>query len=373
MRRIFLATLLLFFFTGLKSQDLTQYGWTFYDTLNKSLADNHVKDILMDKQGRVWVTTGNMSLNCMDSGRWKIIEARKPDSLVYGWLMNMALLSNGNMAITGIPGKLAFFSPATGQWTYVAMPQPDLQPLKIHVNDMDLLLVGTPKGLFSYDGQKWRPLITDKEDVMGISAQRNGDVIVTCRKGMFRLIRKKGRADYRYPFQISEGSYYEAVTDRKGRLWATSFSDLQLHQFRDTGVQVISDVPEAVFYNFNGTWKYIAHNVAHLPDERLVITTQFGAHLAVKNTSGWETYSVPLNGKFDGVGCIRFGPDSSIWLGTWHHGVVVFSHKNNLKHPKVERYPSQQQDPGQFRQVPPPGNGRPVPGPKIPMPRMRED
>lgn len=355
--------LALFTAVNLSAQPLDQYGWTFYDTLNKSIPDNTVADICMDKKGRVWVTMGNMSMSCWERGRWRTIEARKPDSMVYGWLRDMALLKNGNLAISGIPGKLAFYNPEKNNWQYHAMPQRDLQPLAIYADDRDVLLVGTMNGLYQYHNGIWKKLITGYGDVMGISGQVNGNVMATLREGMFLLRKRSNAPGYVLDEQIRDQAFYEAVTDRKGRLWAASYEELNVQMLEDTTWTRFNELPQQIYYNFNGTWKYVVHNVALLHDGRPVISTQFGAHLAVYNAGEWLPYSVPLNGEFDGIECIRLGPDNSIWLGTWHHGVVVLSPNRDSTHRKVVPRPQPLPViPGQQQPIQRPGH---VPSPAI--------
>lgn len=355
--------LVLFTAVNLSAQPLDQYGWTFYDTLNKSIPDNMVADICMDKKGRVWVTTGNMSMSCWERGRWRTIEARKPDSMVYGWLRDMALLKNGNLAISGIPGKLAFYNPEKNNWQYHAMPQRDLQPLAIYADDRDVLLVGTMNGLYQYHNGIWKKLITGYGDVMGISGQVNGNVMATLREGMFLLRKRANAPGYVLDEQIRDQAFYEAVTDRNGRLWAASYGELNVQMLEDTTWTRFNELPQQIYYNFNGTWRYVVHNVALLHDGRPVISTQFGAHLAVYDGGNWLPYSVPLNGEFDGIECIRLGPDSSIWLGTWHHGVVVLSPNRDSTHRKVVPRPQPMPViPGQQQPIQRPGQ---VPSPAI--------
>lgn len=343
-------TLILFFSSiCLSAQPLQDFGWTFYDTTNKCIEDNHVADIQTDKKGRIWVTTGRMSMSCFENGKWKTIVARKPDSEVHGWLRKMAFMQDGTIVIVGIPGYLAFYYPDLNIWKYLKTPLA-LQMNSITCNEKDVMLMGYKNGLYQYRNYNFTLIHQGHEDVMGLNLQSDGSAVVGFRGGSF-LFRKKSDGTYKLDKRISREAFYETLTDNTEKLWATSYSGLDLKHLSDTGWVSVNNIPQDIYYNFNGSWRYLAHCLSKLADGRVVMGTQFNPSFAVKTGESWETYTVPVNGEFDGISCIRIAPDSSIWLGTWHHGVVVFSHKNHPVHKKVNRPPQPLQiPPSQIRQ-----------------------
>lgn len=330
--------------SSLFSQPLQDFGWTFYDTTNHCIEDNHVADIQMDKKGRIWVTTGRMSMSCFENGKWKTILARKPDSAVHGWLRKMAFMNDGTIVIAGIPGYLAFYYPESNVWKYIKTPG-SIQMNSIVCNEQDIMLMGSNLGLYQYMNYNFKLLHQGYEDVMGIHLHPDGDAIAGFRRGTFRFA-KKADGSYKAGILISNEAFYETMTDESGKIWATSFSALDLKYQIDTGWVSVNDIPQDIFYNFNGNWRYVAHCLAMLKDGRMVMGTQFNPSFAIKSGNLWETYTIPMNGEFDGISCIRTAADSSIWIGTWRHGVVVFSHKNDTLHKKVNR-------PAQPMQIPP--------------------
>ena len=226
------------------------------------------------------------------------------------------------------------------------------------VPDNGLLLGGT-QGLVLYRNGSFKSLLREDAGVMGLSPHGDDAVDVST-----------GRSTYRYRFSknlgaglirsshVCDAALYRTAKDGKGRLWAAAFTGLNLMYRKDSGWVKADNIPQTAFYNFNGSWQFTAHELGVLPDGRLLAGSQFGAHLIVNNDNDWEVYSVPLDGEFDGVNRIVVAPDSSIWLATWHHGVVVFSHKDNKKHKKIKPKPQplpvdpRQQSPSIIPRVP---------------------
>ena len=326
-------TFLCLFFSlalGLNAQDLSTYGWSFYDTANKNLKNNHITDILFDKAGRTWVSTGNQALYVWEKGKWAEIKRPLPDSMVNGWLYCMAWENEHLLVFGGAMGHLTYLYTPGRYWYSRPLPEKDMQAMQIHIEDKTLL-AGTNKGLYQLKDGKWKALIRDYGDVLGLSVLKNGDVIAGLRNGSFKLKYKEEKG-YSVVRCFTPLALYDAVSDSSGTLWGAAFNDLQLHRFHRDSIDSVVSPPQDIFYNLNGSWKYCIHKTSVLPDGRIMFGTQFNAGIAAKSDNFWEIYLLPLNGTFDGVNRIRIAPDSSIWIATWHHGVAVFSPKNHKYH-----------------------------------------
>lgn len=332
----------LVFFTAVSahSQPLHEYGWTFYNTENKCVQHNFITDIEFDAQGRAWVATSNFGLNYYDNKGWHVVKPVLPDSLVFGWFHDLAFIDDQTLAIGGIVGKLVIYHLNSNTWEYVDIPQSSLQAMEVcKVPDNGLLLGGT-QGLVLYRNGSFKSLLREDAGVMGLSPHGDDAVDVST-----------GRSTYRYRFSknlgvgstrsshVCDAALYRTAVDGKGRQWAAAFTGLNLMYRKDSGWVKADNIPQTAYYNFNGSWQFTAHELAVLTDGRLLAGSQFGAHLIVNNDNDWEVYSVPLDGEFDGINRIVVAPDSSIWLATWHHGVVVFSHKDHKKHKKIKPKP----------------------------------
>jgi len=318
-----------------QAQDLSTYGWSFYDTTNKSLKNNHIRDIQFDKKGRAWVSAANQALYCWEKGKWTQIKKPLPDSMVTGWLNSMAWENDDVLVIGGIPGKLYYLHTPSRYWYSRPLPGKDLQAMQLHIQGKTML-AGTQAGLYQLHEGKWKLLIQGSGDVMGLAVLKDGDVIAGLRNGSYHL-NYRGSKGYSVSRCFTPLALYDAVADSTGVLWGAAYNDLQLHRFHRDSVDSFVPPPKDLFYNMNGAWKYCIHKTGRLPDGRIMFVTQFNAGLAVKSKDYWEGYLLPINGEFDGVNNIRVASDSSIWMATWRHGVAVFSPKNHPYHKHENR------------------------------------
>jgi ligand-binding sensor domain-containing protein len=350
----------LFVFLGAVSshaQPLHEYAWTFYDTSNRSVQNNFITDIEFDSQGRAWVSTANYGLNYYDNHGWHHIKPVVPDSLVYGWFNDLVFINDQTLAIGGIPGILVLYHLKSNHWEYLRIPRSSIQAMEMVGLPGNALLLGGNQGLMHFKNGVFSTIRGVDNGVMGISLHEEKWVDIHAGDGTFRYsIPDDGSPRLKFKSKLTDLAFYRTAVDGKGRLWATSFSGLNVHLKTDTGWIKSTNIPQSAFYNFNGSWQFTAHEMAVLPDGRIMAGSQFMPHLIVNNEVDWETYMVPIKEKFDGINKIVVAPDSSIWIATWYDGVAVFSHKNNKKHKKVILPPpamsidprQQQPDPNQI-------------------------
>lgn len=340
-----IKTLLLgLFFLGCvtksNSQNLDSFEWTVYDTANHSLPSNMAMEVVFDKDGNAWVCTGSMNLSKFDGKKWTLI--RKESETITGWLKEILILKDGTFLITGEPGKLNFYNPKTNKWRSQATPNIH-QMWKVAMNDEGVILMGASngsnRGLYQYLNGSFE-LITDTlEDVMGIDIASNGDALVGFRKGLYRYKIKSDGTYKGKPEKLSSLAFYNTIEDSTGTLWSAAYTRTHLFTLQKDSWTEHINLPQNIYYDYNGDWKYCIHNVAQTPDKKTIISTQFGAHIAVLEDTVWKTYSLPIGSEFDGIECIQWAPDGSLWVATWYHGVWVFSHKNNTKYPKTKGKP----------------------------------
>ncbi len=323
----FYITIIIFLFSllSLFAQDFSTYQWKFYNTSNSIIKNNMISEILFDTEDNAWVTTNSQGLYKYDGIEWEQFPFPK-DWQQTGWLNSIYLDPQGKMWIAGCPGYLLTFDTRKKQWDRIEFPEG--QPWKIKANSKGVMLIGvhtqTEKGmLYQYKNQKFTLLEDKHGDPFDIFIQENGDAIASFRKG-----------SYTYALQ-SDGSYenvgkkffkhpiYEFDSDSKGDLWATSYNTQYLHHYKNERWNIIPDAPKKIYYDFNGKYKYVVHNVLVLPDDRALITTQFNASIAMYNGTTWEAYNLPLTMN-DGIGRVRLAPDGSIWCATWKNGIYIF-------------------------------------------------
>src|SRR5690606_26392089 len=96
----------------------------------------------------------------------------------------------------------------------------------------------------------------------------------------------------------------------------------------------IESLPKKVDYDYNGVMTYINHNITVCPDGRILISTQFGNHVVVRNSdSNWEVYSLPMMPKgenADGIERVVWDyRDSSLWMASWGNGLYHWVPNHN--------------------------------------------
>ncbi|MEK0420397.1 MAG: hypothetical protein RLZZ161_248 [Bacteroidota bacterium] len=321
---------------SLKGQTLHEYAWTFYDTANKSVQNNFITDIEFDSKGRAWVSTANYGVNYYDERGWHHIKPVVPDSLVYGWFNDMVFINDETLAIGGIPGILVLYHLKSNHWEYLRIPHSSLQAMEICGLPGNALLLGGNQGLMHFKNGVFSTIRGVDNGVMGISLIHDNFVDVHAGDGTFRYsLPVDGSPRLKFKTRLTDMAFYRTAVDGKGRLWASAFSGLNLYCKKDSGWVKTTNIPQTAYYNYNGSWQFTAHELAVLPDGRMMAGSQFMPHLIVNNEADWETYMVPIKGKFDGINKMVVAPDSSIWIATWYHGVAVFSHKNHKKHKKI--------------------------------------
>ncbi len=360
MRRYITALLLFMVFFRLPGQDFGNYGWTFYDTLTPGISYQMVNHILRDEQGNVWATFNDRSLSRFSKGKWTHFTPPPSPTIEYGSLRSMVLLPDDQLLICGINGKLYGFSIRDNTWSGWPCPGRE-QILEMAMDSAGTILMAGHAGiLYQYfpNTRKWKVLDNGGHgDIFSIGFANNGDALVSYRNGSFRY-QKTGMGQYsNTPDTISAMAFYRMIETGPGQLWCAAYSGMKLHHFEDTVRTEIKNMPEESYYDFNGSWQYTAHELIQLPNRRLILGTQFGAHLLISDSlqQNWQAFSIPLNGEFDGVQWMEFMPDSSIWVATWYHGIAVFSDRQHPLHKKVNRPPQPRAiDPRQKRYIPQP-------------------
>lgn len=316
-------------------------GWTFYDTLNRSLPSNFITKIVEAADGTMWVAQGSNHISAYTPSGWKTFYC--PNNVPWGHeytnIRDIAFTSDHKLVLAGTVGWLMFFDPKKREWDWKASPH-GVQFLKIQCDSNDICLLGSMRGLYQYHNGTFTQLESDSTDVMGITL-KGKDAWVGFRGGFYRY-HLNNKMKYVQRQRVSEWAIYESAVLDKNDLWATSYSTLYLHHFNDTGQAQFDSLPQSIYYDYNGQWRYVAHNIILDTLHNPIVSTQFGAHVAWLQDGQWKPYTVPIwmrdNVSFDGVASLAMRSDGSLWIGTWHHGIVVLSDVKS-KYPKIKVTP----------------------------------
>jgi ligand-binding sensor domain-containing protein len=309
------------------AQDFDNYSWSIYNTKNGCLKDDDVRDIIFDTKGNAWVTTSMLSLVKFDGKTWTPMKF--PDMKFSWWLNDIEIDNKGRFLIAGYLGFLLIFDPAALTWDSVPTPG-KVQLWKIAQNKKGVFLVGSTISdggkIFIYKDGKFDLLEDGNGDPFGITIEPNGNALISFRKGLYRYKILPDGTYEKGGEKLSDIGFYETALDKSGTIWAASYDGTHLFSYDGVQWTEYKDAPESIFYDYNGQWKYCIHNVMVLPDDRVMITTQFGCHLGIYDPKKkeWKTYSLPVEVKSDGIERLNLRKDGSLWIATWRNGLAVF-------------------------------------------------
>jgi ligand-binding sensor domain-containing protein len=356
-KRILILSLLLLI-SGLKpaySQDLQ---WTFFDTLNKSIPYNFITKIAEAPNGTVWAAYSRNSISKYENSKWTTYTCptKTPWEGQNTNIRDIAFTAENNLVLAGTTGWLLFFNTKLHTWDWKASPD-NIQFLKVLCNAQNICLLGSMNGVYEYEKGKFTRLEGDSSDVMGMTLHNN-EAWVGFRGGLYHYkCNSKGR--YYFDEVFSDLAMYETAFEGPKKFWATSYSTLYLHHFNRFGTSVYDSLPNSIYYNYNGQYRYVVHNVTLDSLKQPIVSTQFGAHVAWLQDKTWQPYTVPIwmrdKVEFDGVSSLLMRSDGSLWIGTWHHGIAILSGPNS-PYPKIKVTPkpikqTQQQPIQQFRDI----------------------
>lgn len=337
-------TLLLFLWIPmLSAQNFDDYKWELFNTSNTILKSDHIREIFFDIHGNTWVTTENQGFYRYNGKTW-ISFSFPSEWRRDGWLNSIFQDSKGKFWISGYDKYIITFEPSTMTWDRIAFPYG--QPWLITGNKSDVMLIGVRTGsekgmLYQMKDGKFTLLEAKMEDPLSITIQPNGDAWVCYRKGAFKHeMEPDGGYAKKTGKKLGE-NLYQVVKDKQGKLWASSFNTLHLHEYGGAGYwREVKIKPEDISYRMEETWRYTIHDLMVLPDNRLLITTQFQASIAIYDRKKWMPYKIPLETTNDGIERIRQAPNGDIWCATWANGIAVFKSGNEeiKKQPKKDPF-----------------------------------
>lgn len=346
------------------SQNLDSAAWTRFYKDNTPLERNHIRHMVTDTTGRVWVTTDGRGLYHYYKGKWGTLIHISDES--EGWMNQFIALQNGHYLICGIRGKLVDLDPYKLTYSYIPAPANQLFMSGVEASDGTVFLGGsnpTPGELWTYKNHKFDLLEYPASDPFTAFKDSDNSVIVSFRNGNKRY-EKKGN---KWVASDISGSTCYQLLKYDNRLYCTSYPNVQLEMYDDSQWITLNNLPAAINYNFNGISKYCAHKMAVSGSGRLILVTQFDPNIAILDSGKWRAWAAPVpKGEFDGIQCVMTDRHGNIWVGTWNHGIYMIAEKELLKLPEKPEPPKP--EPPQYQPpnpIPPPGIRPPVIRPPI--------
>ena len=311
------------------AQNFKQYTFENFHTGNSGLINDHIREIFIDSRGRTWITSNEQGLHLYNPDKKTLTHKDFAENKKSWWLNDIEETEDGKLIFSGYQGFLMLFDPKTEAWDSITMPVRE-QPWRMAKNHKGTFLI-SPEISWSYLYQYRNGTFTILEDGMGdgmgIDIMDNGDALVSFRKGV-KLFRMQPDGSYSKADSevILDIGSYTALRKENGTIWIATFEDQLLYRWRNGKTREFKELPEDIYYDWNGNWRYVIHCLTICPDGRIMIGTQFGAHLAIRNTDGrWETYSLPIKEGYTGTDGIERlvwdNRDSSLWIATYGNGV----------------------------------------------------
>ncbi|MBR9920713.1 MAG: response regulator [Bacteroidetes bacterium] len=165
----------------------------------QSLPSNLIADIIIDRQGQIWVATGDGSLSRFmpESNAFKSIRLPLdfPKDLNDGLYYQLKELRSGKIALAGgsvDPALVPFFSFL-------------FDPMANQFSRLELLVEDE-----NYTGHQW---------ITGIDEDPDGNLWIGRRYDLKKLDMKTGRVEVLYPSQFGAILFHSFVFDKNGQIW----------------------------------------------------------------------------------------------------------------------------------------------------------
>lgn len=318
--------------------EFQKYAWEIFDTSNSEIPHNHVSELLVDRGNSIWVSTaGSHALQIIEGGRWEHVPSNY--WMNRSWLNSWEEINRGRFWVAGEFGYLLNYTVAYQKWDTLSIP--GKQTRIVRGNDLGGVLVGcngpnNSSNLYQIINNKPVSLGDRFEEVLSIFIESDGSALVAYKKGLYRY---KMRSDGTYkdnPKKLSDFAFYEVAVDGNGKLWATCLTDGFLHAYENGEWRIYKNGPRDLYIEYNGKETYVSYNLMVLPDNRIIISTQFKPGIAVFDGEIWREYIPPLKNTRDVIKRLALGPDGSIWCGTADNGLAVFRPSHLIK-PRPKR------------------------------------
>lgn len=309
--------------------------WIHYDTSNSNLKANEISDLTFDSNGRVWICTYSNHIQCFDKSTW--IQKDAITITTNGYPQTFIEGKDELIYVIGKIGYLQILDPIKLKINEIKVPEGVQFTRGICLRNGSLLLGGVNGNagkLYTYSKSKFKLVGSFYSDIFSLTEINDSCVWISFRNGTKELkIKNETYTINTEPF--CEKSFYNIEIINKDSAIGSTFPDMHVYVLSADTWNKVSQISEAIFYDFNGSWQYCSHKVFTLSDGRMGMYTQFGAHIALLDSGRWKCYSLPIpNTEFDGIQCIKENRDGMLWVGTWHHGVYCIDKENLAQLPQ---------------------------------------
>ncbi|MFK7949369.1 MAG: two-component regulator propeller domain-containing protein [Saprospiraceae bacterium] len=312
-----------------QSQEII-HGWQVFNTSNSSIPDNHICDVKVDKKDAVWVATWSGGLAKFDELRWTIYNPATCEIPSHS-INRIDFDKNGRVWIATNGGGIASFNGTT--WTSVDLPGDNIATC-IAVSKKGDKLIGTPKhGLYLYDHtgnltKLWGVAVQNLNKVYDVSFDKDGNALVSTAQGLL-IFTKTVRGGFSTSFRIERREHtLRSMMDTKGRILAVDYETGHLFIKEGNRWKEEKNPNDNIMIALNNDGHdYAVSAMALYKSGRIVAGTRYfgGIVLQKQRDKFWSPILPPFAG-YDlngGITCLSEAEDQSIWVGTYHEGLMI--------------------------------------------------
>ncbi len=329
MKYLFVLFFICFFYLTTFSQEII-HGWQVFNTSNSPIPDNHICDVKVDKEEAVWVATWAGGLAKFHELRWTIYNPS--NSEIPSSSINQIALEKGKKVwVATNRGGIASFDGIT--WNVIELPGENTASC-IAISDKGDKLVGTPKrGLFLYDHTGNLTKIWGVEEhldnkIYHICFDKNGDALVSTIQGLLRF-KKTVMGGFSTSFSYVRPEHtIQSLVDKEGQIIAVDYETGNLFIEKNNRFVQIKNPSDEILVSLNGDGSdYAVSAMTLYKSGRVVVGTRYfgGLLLQPPNSQVWSPLLPPYAGYElqGGVKCLAEGENESIWVGTYHQGLMI--------------------------------------------------
>ena len=274
------------------------------------LAQEEIMDALLDRKGRLWVATENSGVDLVDGTKVTHYDTRDglPSDVTYGLLLDQddsvwASTAAGLVHFTS--GRMVVHTHESGL--------PDAPVFRAFQNPAGTLFVGTERGVYRRDGERFvpvSPLLPD-DGVPSVSEDAAGNLWVgTVNNGLLRLS-KSGVEKFSSLRGLPNNRVAALLVDREGSIWAGT----------NAGLLRLSDAPFSTWNGDQGLSDDYVRAVLEARDGSLWIGTSRGLN-QWRDGKVLASYTAADGLPSDSVLSLLEDRDGSLLIGSYTAGLL---------------------------------------------------
>lgn len=280
--------------------------WTMAD----GLAQDEIMDALLDRRGRLWVGTENAGVDRVDGGKVRHFDKRDgvPSDVIYGLTLDRddsvwVATAAGLVHIVGDRG--------TVYGTDAGLP--DAPVFKVYQDPSGRLFVGTEKGVYRRDGERFAAVSPElpSDGVPSMAEDAGGNLWVgTVNNGLMRLA-KSGVERFTSLRGLPNNRVASLLVDREGSIWAGT----------NAGLLRLGDAPFSTYNGDQGLSDDYVRALTLARDGSIWIGTSRGLNLW-RGDKLAASYTSENGLPSDSVLSLLEDRDGSLLIGSYTAGVL---------------------------------------------------